>query len=101
MNLATSPQGKQIQMSVALHTISSPELLMFSKYREKNNGGAQPGIAAVPWGSAGTVPQKSEPSKYQKMAKISKHHYLKSLANTAPIILIFQMAFQIPALSLH
>lgn len=60
--------------------------------------------AIVPWGSAGTVAQKSVPSKYQKMAKISRCHYLKlpkNLENSAPIKFIFQMAFQIPASSLH
>lgn len=50
---------------MALATVSSPELLMSNKHTAKTNGEAQGDIATVPWGSASTVPQKSDPSKYQ------------------------------------
>lgn len=38
---------------------------MSNKHTAKTNGEAQGDIATVPWGSASTVPQKSDPSKYQ------------------------------------
>lgn len=91
---------QQIQMSVAFHALSSPELFIFNKHINKNNDEAQSGIVTVPRKSTHTVPQESISVKIS-VAKISGLHFSKlskSFENSVPISFNLPGGFPDPSL---